>query len=142
MPDYSSLEPAERLRLVVSALARQDGDEARYLYESCPDHSLEHLDSALDKVIGFLILNLLMAERRQAKARTRDPAAAQAIANLLAAAQAFCAEIGIPLAQLAIISQQLGELIASLSPLGDVPPDRERVAELTGILKDCWTAAE
>ena len=145
MEDYDTLTAHERLRLVVAALARQDQAEAKRLYESCPDDSLEHLDSALDKVVGFLVLNLLMAERRQLKAQenTQDEGVGQAVANLLAATETFCAEIGIPLSQLAAISLQLSELIESLSPLAaDVPADQVRVAEITDILMGCWEAGD
>ncbi|MDA8335546.1 MAG: hypothetical protein M0Z41_11280 [Peptococcaceae bacterium] len=139
MPDYEKLDPHERLRLVVDALARQDEAEAKRLYESCPDNSLEPLDSALDKIVAFLVLNLLMAERRQAK----DEGAGQAVANLLAAADTFCSEIGIPLTHLSAVSLQLSELIGSLSPLtAGVPADQVRVAELADILRGCWESRE
>ena len=143
MKNNDTLTAHERLRLVVDALARQDEAEAKRLYESCPDDSLEQLDSALDKVIGFLVLNLLMAERRQAKTKEQDESAGRAVANLLAATETFCAEIGIPLTQLTAISLQLSELIESLTPLAaNVPADQGRVAEITDILRGCWEARD
>lgn len=143
--NYDDLTAHERLRLVVDALARQDEAEAKHLYETCPDDSLEYLDSALDKVVGFLVLNLLMAERRQLKANENGqaPGVGQAVADLLAATETFCAEIGIPLTQLTAISLQLSELIQSLSPLAaNVVADAGRVEEITGILRGCWETGD
>ncbi|HUW63141.1 MAG TPA: hypothetical protein VMW83_00290 [Spirochaetia bacterium] len=143
--NYDDLTAHDRLRLVVDALARQDQAEAKRLYETCPDNSLECLDTALDKVVGFLVLNLLMAERRHLKTTENWQVAGvgQAVANLLAAAETFCAEIDIPLTQLTAISLQLSELIESLSPLAaNVGPDAGRVEEITDVLRGCWEAGD
>jgi len=140
MHDQGTLTAHGRLRLVVNALARQDEAEAKRLYESCPDESLEKLDAALDKVVGFLVVNLLMAGQHS---KSGDDQAGTTVANLLAAAHRFCADIEIPLQQLAAINPQLGELVADLSPLAaDVPADDDRVAELLESLRSCWEAWE
>lgn len=139
MNEYETIPAQERLRLVVDALARQDAAEATRLYETCPDDSMECLDAALDKVVGFLVLNLLMADRQLMKDQECVAAVGQSVANLLAATESFCTEIGVPLTQLKTISLQLGELIDSLSPLTvTLQPNPERVREILEVLRGCW----
>ena len=139
MPDDHSLTAHERLRLVVDALARRDEAQARRIYEDCPDESLARLDAALDKVVGFLVLNLLMAKRQAQPGKDGILEAGKAAAQILAAARRFCGEIEIPLDQLATINPQLGELIKDFTPsTGHITVEEHRVAELLDGIRGCW----